>query len=583
MTRRSLIAVALAAMCLAANLLAGCTSSSAVQQARSDWSLNASDLLQNDIDLGVNISDASLDEQLRVLSITPLGSNVPSFSYYDSAVQDRLTQAVAGLQCAADWTADSPLAILNPFGTGSNGLYLYFKTEKPATVSYTIRSEGTADFTRTARNVSVDKTDATDASPPSTVHSFQIIGLVHGQENTVSLDITDEEGVVETVTFEVALPASSSGYPVHLDQTQGASEKPLSDGLYALMRVNGYLNYGFFFDNDGVLRYEMIAEGFGLDRLLVTDDGSIVCTSTEAIACIDGLGRVTAVHRLNGYGLHHDINRGPDGTVIALAEKAGRQTVEDVVIEIDLTTGQVSELIDFSTLMADFVEEQTHPIQADSMFSWQAGEWDWIHLNSVEYLEEEDSLIVSSRETSTIIKVADIHASPRLAWLIGDASIWESTPYEELSLRQVGDFTPQYGQHAVTYDGDGPTEKSYYLLLFDNNFWVSVTRDGFSPDLTGTDVGTDLYEGTASYVYRYLVDEEARTFELVDTFAVPYSSIVSNAVHAPETGNFVVNSGVGGLFGEYDSDGILIRQFSYPCEMQGYRAFKETFEGFWFS
>ena len=78
-------------------------------------------------------------------------------------------------------------------------------------------------------------------------------------------------------------------------------------------------------------------------------------------------------------------------------------------------------------------------------------------------------------------------------------------------------------------------------------------------------------------------DEEAGTFELVMSFPVPYSSIVSNVAHTPESTNYVVNSGISHVFGEYDESGVLIRQFSYDCQLQGYRVFKESFEGFWFA
>ena len=181
------------------------------------------------------------------------------------------------------------------------------------------------------------------------------------------------------------------------------------------------------------------------------------------------------------------------------------------------------------------------------------------------------------------MKIENVHDQPEIAYFIGDGTVWAGTAYEGLPLEQVGDFTPQYGQHAVEFDGEGPTEGSYYLLMYNNNYWTNCTRDDYTPNLAGTDVGTDLYSGTASYVYRYLVDEAAGTFELASSFAVPYSSIVSNASHAPDSTNYVVNSGVANVYGEYDENGTLIRQFSYTCQLQGYRVFKDTFEGFWFA
>lgn len=289
------------------------------------------------------------------------------------------------------------------------------------------------------------------------------------------------------------------------------------------------------------------------------------------------------MYDLGEYMLHHDINYSGENTLVALVEREGTEAVEDVVIELDLETGAITELVDFTELMADYVEEYAHVIGPTDTFFWQAGELDWIHLNTVEYLAEDDSLIVSSRETSTIMKVANVHADPTLDYFIGDEGFWEGTPYEGLNLVQKGDFKLQYGQHSVEYDGEGPTEGSYYLLMFDNNYWALSTRSGYSPNLADTDVSTDLYNGTTSYVYRYLVDEVAGTFELVMSFPVPYSSIVSNVAHTPESTNYVVNSGISHVFGEYDESGALIRQFSYDCQLQGYRVFKESFEGFWFA
>ena len=141
----------------------------------------------------------------------------------------------------------------------------------------------------------------------------------------------------------------------------------------------------------------------------------------------------------------------------------------------------------------------------------------------------------------------------------------------------------QYGQHDVELVEDDTLEEGQYLLRFyNNNYWSNSTReDGYSPDLPDS-VGTGLYaEGEQySYVYFYLIDENAGTFTLVDSFSVPYSSVVSNAQDTGET--YVVNSGVDQTFGEYDADGTLIRSYQYECLMNGYRVMKSDFVGFWF-
>lgn len=575
--------VAVAVVAVVAVVAAGHFFTAQETAVRSDWAVETGEELAVDEDARVSVHTADLRSDLLTVQLVPEEIEDEGFTFYDVGVQERLDSAIENIKAMdVAWTASNPLAILNPYGTGSNSLYLYFTTELDTQVTYTVHVDDPAieDFTATAKNCAPGEEDAEF----STEHEFQVIGLVPGRTNEVTLTIAGSFGIErQRVTFTVDMPETQSGYATQLEATEGESTAELSEGLFAMMRTNGYLGYGFFFDNGGTMRYEMVTEGFGLDRILRYGDDIVVCSSAGSIARIDGLGRVRAVYDLGEYVLHHDINYGGEHTVVALAEREGAQTVEDLVIEVDLETGAVTELVDFTDFMSDYVDAYTHVIGPTDPFFWQAGELDWIHLNTVDYCPEDDSIVVSSRETSTIMKVSDVHGEPRIDYFAGDPAFWEGTPYEEFSLEPATDFKFQYGQHTVELDGEGPAEGSYYLLMFDNNYWALSTRGGYSPDLSGTDVSTDLYNGDASYVYRYLVDEEAGTFDLVGSFPVPYSSIVSNVSHTPDSANYVVNSGVANVYGEYDADGGLIRQFSYDCQLQGYRTFKEDMAGFWFA
>ena len=535
---------------------------------RTDWEIDAGTVIDQSEEFQVDIAQAKLGDGLRALQLIPQDIDEEGFTYYDLDVQQRLDGALQSLKelSGVSWTATTPLAVLNPFGTGSNGLYLYFETDMATKVTYTVHVEGgdISDFTADAADISGQEFTKT--------HEFQLIGLVPGETNQVTLTITGQWGKTrQIVTFTVDMPDTSSGYSTRLEVEEGDSDQAQADGLFAMMRVNGYLGYGFFFDNDGILRYEMVLEGYGLDRLLFDGDEIITCVSSSKLARIDGLGRVTQVYRLDGYDLHHDIGFGDDGEVLALAEVSGGETVEDRLLSIDLDTGAVTELVDFSQLMEPYFET-TRPVGPGDDFFWQVGEWDWLHLNSVQYMAEDDSVIVSSRETSAIIKVTGLHSTPTVDWLAGDERFWEDTAYADLCLTQEGDFVPQYGQHCVEYYADGEEEGVYYLALYNNNYWSLNSRD-FTLEVADS-VGTDLY-GTGdetSQVYIYRIDENARTYALVSSFDVPYSSIVSNA--SPCGDNWVVNSGVAMVFGEYDSEGKLIRQYTYNCTMQNYRTFK---------
>ena len=545
------------------------------QAARTDWTFSTGDVVAQSGQWQVDLAEADLGDGLKALQLVPQDIEQEGFTYYDEGVQERLHQVVEELKHNSDleWTASMPLAILNPYGTGSNGLYLYFETDMATSVSYTVHVDGLTDFTA----------EAADASGKdyTRTHEFQLIGLVPGEVNEVTLTISGKWGNTrQTIHFTVDMPETRSGYSTQLKVTEGESTAAQADGLFTMMRVNGYLGYGFFFDNDGVMRYEMVLEGFGLDRVLFCGDEILTCVSSSKLARINGLGQVTWVCDLGEYDLHHDIGWGADGEVLALAEERGNDTVEDRLLSIDTETGEVTELINFSTFLQEYYDI-TRPVSPSDDFFWQAGEQDWIHLNSLQYMPESDSVILSSRETSTILKVADLHGEPALDWLAGDERIWKGTAYEDACLAQVGDFVPQYGQHCVEYYADGEEEGVYYLSLYNNNYLSINSRD---LELTVDDsVGRGLYggEGDASQVYIYRIDENQRTFSLENSFDVPYSSIVSNGSLCGEDGNWTVNSGVAMVFGEYDSTGTLIREYAYECTMQNYRTFKYEMD-IWF-
>lgn len=549
------------------------------QAIRDNWSEEVSSLVGTDEEEEVRLNDAGLESDLPILRLVPFEIEEEGFTYYDTDVQDRLRGTLETLkEFRTDWDADAPLAVLNPYGTGSNGLYLYFTTDYATKISYKISVEDDSilDYSAVARDSS--------AKEYTKEHEFQIIGLVPGKTNKVTMTMTGTWGNVrKKVSFEITMPENKSGYPTQLEYTQGESVEGLSDGLYAMMRTNGYLGYGFFFDNEGVMRYEMVLEGYGLDRILDQGDGTILtCVSSSKLARMDGVGRVIQTYSLDGYQLHHDIQPAKEGKILALAEHEDTANVEDLVLEIDLKSGEVTELLDFKKIMNEYYEQETRPVSAADDFFWQAGEEDWIHLNTLQYMQENDSLVVSSRETSTIIKVQSIHNSQSLDWLVGDSAFWEDTAYADLCLTKEGDFVPQYGQHSVEYVGAKNEPGVYELRMYNNNFWSLNTRD-YEADLDDS-VGTELYggEGVSSQVYIYEIDENERSYRLESSFEVPYSSIVSNAAPASNTDNWIVNSGMANVFGEYDSQGELIREYAYTCTMQGYRTFKLTMENFWF-
>ena len=110
------------------------------------------------------------------------------------------------------------------------------------------------------------------------------------------------------------------------------------------------------------------------------------------------------------------------------------------------------------------------------------GDLDWIHINTIQWLGG-GTVLLSSRETSTVIKLADIYGTPTVDWLMGSPDFWAGSGFEDKLLQAQGDFSLNAGQHSVTYlpSPDTATTGCYQVLLYDNN----LVRPRAIPSSTG--------------------------------------------------------------------------------------------------
>jgi arylsulfate sulfotransferase len=156
----------------------------------------------------------------------------------------------------------------------------------------------------------------------------------------------------------------------------------------------------------------------------------------------------------------------------------------------------------------------------------------------------------------------------------------DGTKYDKLNLKKVGNFVSNAGQHSVTYIEDPSLEEGqYYLIMFNNNYNGTKSRPDF--DWSAYPGTGSIDKGEKSMFYKYLVDEKAGTYTLVQSIDLPYSPIVSSVQEY--SGNYVVNSGyLNHVYGEYDISGTPIVQFKYSAKNMGYRVYKYSYENFWF-
>lgn len=519
-----------------------------------------------------------LADNVKISKDSTLGKNIYSVSkpteveifdmVYQEVIQDKLDVLLED-----EYTFENPLMIYNPYGTNTLGLNIYFSTDEVAKVRYTIHvdDKDIEDFSRTLSNGEEDNV--------TTNHQYQLIGFIAGEKNDVVLELLDRDGEkIATKEFTVDLSDVSVNAQEKLDVEDGDSKEELTNGLYAMLgNDSDDQDYLALYDNDGILRMETEIIGYRAHRILFRNGKMYYSVSQTRIAEVNPLGQVTDIYRTGHYYLHHDYVFDDDGNLIVLANNTKKDTEEDCIIKIDLDTKAVTEVIDFEDMFSSYVET----CELDDSNFRDEGEdgLDWLHLNSIVWLEGGD-VILSSRETSSIMRVNNIESDPELVYLLADKSIWEGTEFESYVYDKEGDFKIQAGQHCLNYeatDEDGV----YYLTFFDNNYGKSNSQPDFDFSKMGIE-NQKPFEGTESYYYVYRVDENEKTFELVDSFDVPYSGIVSS-VQPMDNGNVIVDSGTAGIFGEYDEDHKLIRQYTAKLnKYMVYRVFKYTFNNFWF-
>ncbi len=490
---------------------------------------------------------------------------------YDPQRHTEVYDRMEALKRDGAYTKDSPLLVYNPYGVNANSVYVYFKTDTPVKVSYrvTVQAEGIPTFAA--------QCPTTDGY--STEHEYLLIGLTAAQTNRISLVMEDAEGNSAVRTFYVTAEGQYGIAKEKVDVTKSAGTTGLSDGLFVHFgNVTGNKEAIQLYDKDGVLRSEFpVLEG-SAKRFLFYEDAVYFNCSDDRIVVLDRFGKVKRAYSLEGYTIGKDYCMDEEARKLLLLaskplEEGKTPSVDDRLLSVDLISGEVTELLDMGVLLKEYKE-----ICEEN----DEGILNWLGLNSVQ-LCNGTGVLLGAREPSAAFKIKDIYGIPMLEYIIGEMQMFEGTGYEEYVLTKTDDFEAFVGANSFTCVKEELMPAGVYeLYLYDNHIAGTDSRPEFDYSEMAEDLGSSLKKGTTSYFCRYLVNETARTWELLESIPLDYSGYYGSA-QVTEDGHLITVTAGRLAYSEFDGERNLIRKYAAAGPEYLERVFKYDFKGFFFA
>jgi hypothetical protein len=261
----------------------------------------------------------------------------------------------------------------------------------------------------------------------------------------------------------------------------------------------------------------------------------------ECVICDHSYREIKRVRAGNGYQAdHHEFLITPENTALitiyhgvkmdltSVGGPADATVLDGIVQEVDIETGEV--LFEWHSL--DHVELSEH----------ESGYYDHLHLNSID-LYDEDHLIVSSRQTSTIFKIS--RKTGKIVWRLGG---------------EKSDFEIGPGAR-FNYQHDARSHPAGTITVFDNGSEHTAEQS------RGAVIG---------------IDEDAMKATLVREYTHPDKllSITQGNVQVLPNGNVFIGWGSSPVISEFSQDNDVKFDAEFPMESETYRAFRFPWKGY---
>lgn len=470
--------------------------------------------------------------------------------------QKELTQEYQEVAQNQNYTLENPFVKVNPYKTSPLSALVVFHTSIPASVKYTV----------IGKNNETTLTNKVNGGA-STVHKVPIVGLYADHANRVRLDVQYQNGTTETKE----LTLNTDKLPANLQRAKSSVSNKKADqmdiGDNKLTVMNRTTQEPFAVDSNGEIRWystlytQHVVESWSQGHLMILTKKDNSKELYNSLLETDALGRVYQEYQFTPKNkrtlIHHDIVELPNHNILATVSD-GSVYGEDTIAEISHQTGKIVNLIDMKRLLPKSVWYKYKADKGAASDGSASPGHDWLHMNSIEYLPEENSLLVSNRNQDLIFKLD--YRTKEFKWLYSGKkkSAWPKKYHKYLLTPEKG-TKHTGGQHALTQlpnDTGDPNKEN--ILLYDNN--IAVTN------------GPKKTSGKYSQGTQYQIDQKNKTIKQTWSYGKQlgkqnFTPVIGNAQRL-DNGNTLLtfgfkNGGKESNIIEVKPDGTQVFNFSF--------------------
>lgn len=337
-------------------------------------------------------------------------------------------------------------------------------------------------------------------------HQFTVSGLVPGMKNYIVIEVLGRTGAKrDSVTYSYDVPSCSARTKLSVEE--GKSKEDSTLGLYFVFPKGDSRIYAY--DNSGILRNITKTEGVHGSRFYQAGTHVMYQISDTKVVTVNAYGQVTGVAEVKGYGKINDFSYDGYDNIYALVKKKDM----DYLVSASFSSGKTRMVYRFPKGVT--TRSLTAPV---------AG-----------------TLYVAAASPNGIMKIKALTGSnPEMDFILGKKSAWENTPYRKKVAQDKA---------AVHWE----TGRTILNLLDGSN----GENDKLSAYLKNKGKGTAV---------EVVINGKDKSVLEKQSFPTGDEGLCSSQSY---DGHTIIASYGRGVFGEYDVEGKVTKEFSVGKEVDG--------------